>query len=258
MAERLESVSYSEAYDAVLAYMRRRLFEDVDRLGDRMAATLAECLSTGLDTPSTLQRLLQLNSRSFSINGVSKSEFLSDVERHVRAQVDRLPFPLEGSSLRDMVLKVLDVDDASVESTEAFRKKNHDMLLRHFAEWVRERMHELGLGVTWSVSQGMSDQGVDAILEVTGGATGRVGIQLENDTTIRKPDFKEQMAKVYGFYDINDVDLLVVVFCGDDTDKSVQTKVRDHIARAAQKEDRNIITIEPTKAISILGPFLES
>ena len=258
MPGRLESASYSEVCDAVLAYMRRRRFEDLDRLADKVSTILAECLSTGLDTPCTLERLSRLNSRSFSINRVSKSEFLSDVERHVRAQVVGLPSPLEGSSFRDTVLKVLDVDDAPVESTAAFREKSHDMLLRHFAEWVRGRMHELGLSVTWSVSQGMSDQGVDAIMEVAGGATGRVGIQLENNTTIRKTDFKEQMARVFGFYDINDVDLLVVVFCGDDTDKSVQTKVRNHIARAAQKEDRNIIIIEPTKAISILGPYLES
>jgi hypothetical protein len=257
MPGRSEGVSYSEVYDAVLAYMRHRQFEDADRLADRVAATLTECLSTDLDTPSTLERLSRLKSRSFSLNAVSKSVFLSDVERHVQRQVYKCPSPLEGPSLRAVLLKVLDVDDASVSSTEAFCGQNHDILLRHFADWIRGRMHELGLDVTWAVSQGMSDQGVDVLVEVTNGVTGRVGIQLESNATIEKDDFKHRMARVYGLYDINDVDVLVVVFCGNETNKKVQTKVRHHMAIAAQKEDRNIITVEPTKAMSILRPYLE-
>jgi hypothetical protein len=251
-------VNYSEVYDAVLAYMRHRQFEDFDGLADRMAATLTECLSTGLDTRQTLQQLLRLKSRSFSLNRVSKSEFLSDVERSVRGHVERLPPPPDASAVRAIVLKVLDVDDASVVSTRAFRGGNHDSLLRHFAEWMRGRMHELGLAATWAVSQGMSDQGVDAQLEVTNRVTGRIGIQLESNATIKRHDFKDKMARVFGLYDINDVDVLVVVFCGDETNSSVQAKVRHQIATASQKEDRNIIVLEPTKAISILGPYLES
>ncbi|TKJ30769.1 MAG: hypothetical protein CEE40_03665 [Chloroflexi bacterium B3_Chlor] len=251
-------MTYAEAYDVVLAYMRRRRFEDVDRLADRIAETTAGCLSAGLDTASTVEQLMRLNSHSFSLNRVSKAQFLSDIERHVRAQVQTLPLGFTAPSLRQTILQLLDVDDSAVKNTQVFRGKNHDILLRHFAKWLRGRMHELGLSATSAVSQGPSDQGVDAIMEVTNGVAGRVGIQLENDTTIRKNDFNEQMARVYGLYDINEVDLLIIVFCGDETNRSVQMKVRHQIAIAAQKKDRNLITIEPTKALSILGPHLES
>jgi hypothetical protein len=257
MSVRPKSVSWSESYDLVLAYMRRRRFEDVDGLADRMAGTLAECLSAGLDAESTLDRLLGLNSRSFSINRISKSEFLSDAERHVRAQFEKLPTRVRAPDLRETVLTVLDVDDAPTESTQAFRGKSHDVLLRQFADWMRQRIREVGLTTTWAVSQGRSDQGVDAIIEVTGGPTGRLGIQLENDGTVKKHNFADQMARVYALYDINQVDLLLVVFCGDETNGSVREKVRRQVAIAAQKADRAIVTIEPTKAISILGPYLQ-
>jgi hypothetical protein len=257
MRRRLQSANYSEVYDAVLAYMRRRGFEDVDRLADKMADALAESLSGGLDADSTIDRLLRLNSRSFSVNHISKSQFVSDVERHVRAQFQRLPSQLRAPGLRETVLTVLDLDDAPTESTQAFRGKNHDMLLRQFADWMRHRIRELGLSSTWAVSQGRSDQGVDALMEVSGRLTGRLGIQLENDATIKKSNFADQMARVYALYDINQVDLLLVVFCGDETNGSVREKVRRQVAIAAQKADRAIVTIEPTKAISILGPYLQ-
>jgi hypothetical protein len=257
MRRRLESANYSDVYDAVLAYMRRRGFDDVDGLADRIAEILAESLSADLDTASTLKKLMHVRSRSFLLSGLSKSEFIADVERNVRAQVNRLPPPPGGPGLRDAVLRVLDVDDAPIDSTQSFFGRKHDTLLRHFAGWLSERLHDLGLTVSWTVSQGMSDQGVDALMEVTNTVTGRVGIQLENDATIRRDDFRAQMARVYGLYDINDVDLLIVLFCGDETDSSVRTKLRHQAAIAAQKKDRNIIIVEPTKAISILGPYLQ-
>lgn len=256
MRRGLRRVTYTEAYDAVLGYMRRRGFEDIDRLADRIADTIAKCLSEGLDAPSTIEQLMRLNSRSFSLNRVSKAEFICDIERHLRAEMERLPLVSTAPTLREMIVHVLDVDDSPVEETQLFQGKKHDILLRHFTNWLGGRMHELGLKVTSGVSQGPSDQGVDAIMEVTNGLGGRVGVQLESDRTIRKENFKEQMPKVYAYYDINEVDLLIVVFCGDETDKSVRLKVRHQIARVGQKKDRNIIAIEPTKAITILGGYL--
>lgn len=257
MRRGLMRVTYTEAYDAVLAYMRRRGFEDMDRLADRIADTIARCLSEGLESPSTVEHLMRLNSRSFSLNRVSKAEFISDIERHLRGEMERLPPVLTAPTLQGTLLEVLDVDHSQSEVTQIFHGRKHDPLLRDFTNWLRGRLHDLGLKVHSAVSQGPSDQGVDAILEVTNGLSGRVGIQLENDRTIRKKDFKEQMAKVYGYYDINQVDLLIVVFCGDETDKSVRLKVRRNIAIVGQKRDRNIIAIEPTKAVTILRRYLE-
>lgn len=256
MSGGLIRVTYTEVYDAVLTYMRRRQFQDIDRLADGIANTMARCLSEGLDTASTVKELMRLRSRSFSLNRVSKAEFLSDIERHLRTEMERVPLVSTATSLREIILQAVDVDDSQSEVTQLFRGKKHDTLLRDFINWLSGRLHDLGLKIHSGVSQGPSDQGVDAIVEVTNGLSGRVGIQLENDRTIRRQDFKEQMAKVYGYYDITRVDLLIVVFCGDETDKSVRLKVRHQIAIVGQKKDPNIIAIEPTKAITILGGYL--
>ena len=102
----------------------------------------------------------------------------------------------------------------------------------------------------------MHDRGIDLIFELSGEIKARIGVQIKCDNDLDK-NLSRQIDNTLANYDVFHINYLIIVFCGDYTNKSHKTKIRQEIARIEQKTSIDeILLIEAPKAVTLFSDIM--
>ncbi len=152
--------------------------------------------------------------------------------------------------------EIFDVPNASEAETSFFKGKSHDSLLDVFSSWFRLAVRLRGVIPNILNLQGLHDRGIDLIMEFSGEINLRVGIQVKCDNDFDK-NLNTQVDNTLANYDTYNIDYVIFIFCGDYTNLSHKTKIRQEIARIEQKKGIDkIFIIEAPKAVTLLGALM--
>ncbi len=159
-------------------------------------------------------------------------------------------------AVREFLDKIFNVPNLSEQKTVFFKGKSHDNLLEIFNVWFRLASQLNGLRAHSLNIQGLHDRGIDLIIELSGKINARVGVQIKCDNDL-DGNLSRQVDNTLANYDTYHIDYVIFIFCGDYTNQSHKTKIRQEIARIEQKDSIDkLLLIEAPKALILLKDLM--
>lgn len=152
------------------------------------------------------------------------------------------------------LLKIFELPKSDLKSTEKFSEISHDDLCNTFDNWFVFASRREGWNVNSVEIHGLHDRGIDLIFGLAKGEGDecKIGIQVKSDRDIKK-GLEAQVSTTLANWGQFNVDFLIIIFCGDLTNKSQKIKVRQQVSRIQQNKANNILTLEPRKAVTIFN-----
>lgn len=155
-------------------------------------------------------------------------------------------------NIKKSLLSILNFPSLQKEETKIFKDLGHDQLLDMFERWI---LIEFATHYQCSTSNfhGWHDKGIDSLITITNREKARVAVQIKSYGDVKRGLDSPINNTLVHFKSFN-VDLLMIIFCGDYTDKSQKDKIKQQISKIESLPDEdNIIIIDPLKAITLFN-----
>ncbi|MFH0969363.1 MAG: hypothetical protein V1804_02550 [Patescibacteria group bacterium] len=154
---------------------------------------------------------------------------------------------------KEVILDLLDVKKTSEKETNKFSSFSHDELCELFYEAIKFKLLKRGINISNEQNiHGWRDKGIDIIFEAINGNKCRVGIQVKGFNDI-DGNLDAQINNTLANYDSFGLNYVIIIFCGDCSDKSHKSKIKMQIVKIQEKDSREkFIIVDPLKALTIL------
>lgn len=147
------------------------------------------------------------------------------------------------------------VKSSSQEETAIFKDMKHSELLTLLLKWIENKNGSTKMFA--NIIHGLTEEGVDIIVETCEECPERFGMQLKNNEDVKQKDFSTKIKAQMIDSKKHKIVGLLVMFAADATDVTVRDRIRSLMSDLSQMNDTFVKAFPPEKVLSMMREVMQ-